>query len=71
MGKASTNGNKAKRTTRRATPVARPGSPLAEHLAASKRVMKHVLASKENSVAFLVEAGILNKSGKGLAKPYR
>ncbi len=44
---------------------------VAEHLAASKRVMKSVLSSKAKSVRFLVEAGILDKSGKGLAKPYR
>ncbi len=44
---------------------------LAEHLAASERVMKKVLSSKASSIAFLIDLGILNKSGKGLAKPYR
>lgn len=42
-----------------------------EHLEASKRLMKKVLASKRSARAFLVSAGILDKSGKGLAKPYR
>lgn len=42
-----------------------------EHLEASERLMKKVLASKKSARAFLVRAGILDKSGKGLAKPYR
>ena len=44
---------------------------VAEHLRASKRVMKDVLATKANARKFLIAAGILSKSGKGLAKPYR
>jgi hypothetical protein len=55
-----------------APPVTPSASPLlTEHLASSARVLKRVLARKANSRKFLIEAGILNKSGKGLAKPYR
>jgi hypothetical protein len=32
---------------------------------------KEVTASKEAAVAFLVDAGILEKDGKKLTKPYR
>lgn len=46
-------------------------SMVAEHMAASKRVMRKVLASKEQSIAFLIGAGILAKGGKRLAKAYR
>ena len=42
-----------------------------EGAAAYERVMKKVLSSKQSSIAFLVKVGILDKSGKGLAKPYR
>lgn len=42
-----------------------------EHLLASKRVMKKVLVSKTSARKFLIAAGILTKSGKSLAKPYR
>jgi hypothetical protein len=41
-----------------------------DHLRASKKVMKKVLRSKKAARAFLVEAGILTKSGK-LSKRYR
>lgn len=41
-----------------------------EHLAASARAMKRILASEESARAALIEAGIMDKSGK-LAKPYR
>ena len=34
-------------------------------------VMERILSSKAYSVAFLVKAGILNKSGTRLSKPYR
>jgi len=55
-----------------ATAVTPSASPLlAEYLASSARVLKRVLASKASSRKFLIEAGILDKSGKGLAKPYR
>ncbi len=61
------------RQSRVVAPVVTPSaSPmLAEYLASSARVMKRVLASKASSRKFLIEAGILDKSGKGLAKPYR
>ncbi len=39
--------------------------------AAMKRAAKRAMRSKKAARAFLVRAGILNKSGKGLAKPYR
>lgn len=42
-----------------------------EHLKASARVMKRVLSSKKNTRQFLIEAGILDKTGKRLAKAYR
>lgn len=42
-----------------------------EHLVASKRLMKKVLRSKKSARAFLIRAGILDKQGKELAKPYR
>ena len=42
-----------------------------EHLEASARVMKRVLRSKKSAREVLIGAGILDKSGKGLAKPYR
>lgn len=44
---------------------------VAEHLKASRSVMKLVLSSKRASVEFLIGAGLLEKSGKKLAKPYR
>lgn len=34
-------------------------------------VMERILSSKAHSVAFLVKAGILEKSGTRLSKPYR
>ena len=42
-----------------------------QHLAASKRVMKKVLRSRKSAREFLISAGILDKDGKRLAKPYR
>lgn len=42
-----------------------------EYMAASKRVAKKALKSRQSARAFLVKAGILNKNGKGLAKEYR
>ena len=66
---------KSKRAERRATDAQRSTTSMnpmgAEGTAASERVMKKVLSSKQSSIAFLVKVGILDKSGKGLAKPYR
>lgn len=42
-----------------------------EHLMASQRVMERVSQSREQAKAFLIRAGIVDKSGKGLAPPYR
>lgn len=39
--------------------------------AAAERSAKKVLSSKKNTVAFLKRVGIIDKSGKGLAKAYR
>ncbi len=36
-----------------------------------KRAGKRARRSKKSATAFLVRAGILNKNGKGLARPYR
>lgn len=44
---------------------------VAEHLKASKKVMKEVLKSKASARAFLVEAGILDKKTGKLSKHYR
>jgi hypothetical protein len=44
---------------------------LKEHREASKTVMKKALRSKRAARAFLIGAGILDKNGKKLAKPYR
>lgn len=72
MSKKVRKAAKIKSSTPDATASATPQNRMvAEHLAASDRVMKKVLSSKKNSIAFLVEAGILSKNGKGLAKPYR
>jgi hypothetical protein len=38
---------------------------------ASKKLMKKVLRSKRSAQSFLIRAGILDKDGKRLAKPYR
>jgi hypothetical protein len=38
---------------------------------AMKRAFKRASRNKRTARAFLVRAGILNKNGKGLAKPYR
>jgi len=38
---------------------------------ALKRAGKRAGRNKKTATAFLVRAGILNKNGKGLAKPYR
>jgi hypothetical protein len=43
---------------------------VAEHRKASRRLLKRVLKSRASARAYLVEAGILTKSG-GLAAPYR
>lgn len=42
-----------------------------KEIKALKAHRKEVTASKEAAVAFLVNAGILDKSGKKLTKPYR
>jgi len=42
-----------------------------EHLRMSKRVSAKVLSSPQSAKAFLIKAGIVDKSGKRLAKPYR
>ncbi len=42
-----------------------------EHERAADKVMKKALGSKKSARAFLIHAGILTKSGKQLAKPYR
>ena len=42
-----------------------------ENEQAMKRAGKRARRSKETARAFLVRAGILDKSGKRLAKPYR
>jgi hypothetical protein len=42
-----------------------------ENQEAMERAAKRALRSKKAARAFLVRAGILNKNGKGLAKPYR
>ncbi len=46
-------------------------SMVEDHLAASARAMKRILASKRSAREALIKAGILDKSGKGLSKPYR
>lgn len=70
--KSAVKPRRAKRNVPKADSSATSRNPmLAEHLAASERVMKKVLSSKASSIAFLIDLGILNKSGKGLAKPYR
>lgn len=43
---------------------------VSEHLRAAKQVSKR-LKSKKYAREFLISAGILEKSGKGLAAPYR
>ncbi|MBX3387986.1 MAG: hypothetical protein KF691_00880 [Phycisphaeraceae bacterium] len=58
-------------TTTMTKPKAHHNAMVEEHLRASKKVMKKVLKSKKRSIRFLVAAGILTKSGKSLAKPYR
>lgn len=42
-----------------------------ENQEAMERAAKRAMRSKKSARAFLVRAGILKKSGKGLAKPYR
>lgn len=42
-----------------------------KHLAASQRVIERVSQSNEQARAFLIRAGIVDKSGEGLAPPYR
>jgi hypothetical protein len=42
-----------------------------ENEEAMERGAKRATRSKRAARAFLIRAGILNKSGKGLAKPYR
>ena len=42
-----------------------------ENQEAMERAAKRAMRSKKTARAFLIRAGILNKSGKGLAKPYR
>lgn len=42
-----------------------------EHVKASKRFLKSIRGDAKKARAFLVRAGILNKSGKGLSKRYR
>jgi hypothetical protein len=42
-----------------------------EHVAASKRFRRSIRGNAAKSKAFLVRAGILNKSGTKLAKQYR
>jgi hypothetical protein len=42
-----------------------------DHRKAAASAMKKALRSKKTAIAFLVRAGILEKSGKRLAKPYR
>jgi hypothetical protein len=42
-----------------------------ENEEAMERGFKKASRSKATARAFLVRAGILNKNGKGLAKPYR
>ena len=42
-----------------------------EHREAMARAMKKALRSKKASTALLIRAGILEKNGKRLAKPYR
>ena len=44
---------------------------VADHLKASKKVMKKVLKSKASARAFLIRAGILDKKTGKLAKAYR
>ncbi len=46
-------------------------STVAEYLKAAEAVAKKTLASRKSARAFLVKAGILDKSGKKLAAPYR
>ncbi|MCX5659421.1 MAG: hypothetical protein NTW19_06810 [Planctomycetota bacterium] len=42
-----------------------------EHIKGSREYMKKVTSSKRLATNFLIRAGILTKSGKRLAKPYR
>ncbi len=42
-----------------------------ENQDAMDRAFKKAMRSKKTARAFLVRAGILEKNGKGLAKPYR
>ncbi|HVX86913.1 MAG TPA: hypothetical protein VH253_19170 [Phycisphaerae bacterium] len=42
-----------------------------EHTRAAKKAMKEALRSPKDARAFLIRAGILTKSGKRLARPYR
>jgi hypothetical protein len=42
-----------------------------ENQEAMERAAKRAMRSRKSARAFLVRAGILDKSGKRLAKPYR
>lgn len=42
-----------------------------ENQEAMERAGKRAMKNKKTARAFLIRAGILNKNGKGLAKPYR
>jgi hypothetical protein len=42
-----------------------------ENQQAMDRAFKKAMRSKKTARAFLIRAGILNKKGTGLAKPYR
>jgi hypothetical protein len=42
-----------------------------DHRKAAARVVKRVTRSKKASIAFLIRAGLLEKDGKRMAKPYR
>ncbi len=72
MNMTTARSKKLKRAEAHPRGAAKSSTPLfAENSVASDRVMKRVLSSKKNSIAFLVKVGILDKGGKGLAKPYR
>jgi hypothetical protein len=49
----------------------KPKDMVRTHLEASQIAAKDILKSKAKATAFLVSAGILEKNGKRLAKPYR
>jgi hypothetical protein len=42
-----------------------------DHRIAAAKAMTKALRTKKTAIAFLQRAGILDKSGKRLAKPYR